>query len=90
MPHGRFIQRLHQFKASYSFDNDLAFSSFTQYDTDSGHVGVNAQLRWIITPGREIFVVFNHAVAPPLTESPSRLAPLDNSLTVKVQWDFYL
>lgn len=90
LPYGRFIQRLHQFKASYAFDNDLAFSSFTQYDSASGHVGVNAQLRWIMTAGREVFLVFNHDIAPPLTESPSRRDPLDNSLTFKVQWDFHL
>jgi hypothetical protein len=90
LPQGRFIQRLHQLKASYSFDNDLAFSIFAQYETASAHIGLNAQLRWIITPGREVFVILNHSVTPPLSQTLSRFTPLDNSLTVKVQWDFYL
>jgi hypothetical protein len=90
LPQGRFIQRLHQFKTSYAFDSDLAFSSFTQYDSASGHIGVNAQLSWILTAGRAVFLVVNHAVTPPLTESPAQRSTLDNSLTFKVQWDFHL
>jgi Domain of unknown function (DUF5916) len=87
---GGFVQRLYQLKASYSFDNDLAFSSFTQFDTDTNHIGTNAQLRWIIAPGRDVFFIFNHGVAPSLADAQSWRAPIDNSVTLKLQWNFYL
>jgi Domain of unknown function (DUF5916) len=87
---GNFVQRLYQLKASYSFDTDLAFSSFTQYDTDTHHVGVNAQIRWMIAPQRDLYVVFNHEVAPSLAEPNAGYLPLSNSVTVKFQWNFYL
>ena len=31
-----------------------------QYDTVSDTLGLNTQLRWIIEPGNELFVVYNH------------------------------
>lgn len=89
VPEGRFTQRLHQFKASYAFDNELAFSSFTQFDSSTNRIGVNAQVRWIVQPGREVFVIFNHDVAPSLADPASRFTPVGNSLTVKLQWALY-
>lgn len=86
---GRFVQRLYQLKASYSFDADLAFSSFTQFDTDTRRTGVNAQLRWMIAPQRDLYFVFNHQVAPSLNDPDAPYQPLSNSLTVKFQWSFY-
>lgn len=87
---GHFVQRLYQFKASYTFDNDLVFSSFTQFDSDTDRVGANAQLRWTIAPGREVFFVFNHGVALPLSDVAPWREPAENSLTVNLQWNFYL
>jgi hypothetical protein len=87
---GRFIQRLYQLKANHVFAENLAFSSFAQFDTDTKRVGTSAQLRWMIAPERDLFFVFNHAVAVPLADvAPWRL-PIDNSLTLKLQWNFYL
>ncbi len=87
---GRFTQRLYQLKASYVFTTDLAFSSFTQFDSDTDRVGANAQLRWTIAPGREVFVVFNHNVALALNDVEPWRTPAENSLTMKLQWNFYL
>ena len=86
---GNFVQRLYQLKASYSFDANFAFSSFTQFDTDTHRVGLNAQLRWMIAPQRDLFFVFNHQVAPALLEPNTLYTPLSNSLTIKLQWSFY-
>ena len=87
---GRFIQRLYQLKANYVFAENLAFSSFTQFDTDTKRVGTSAQLRWMIAPERDLFFVFNHAVAVPLADVAPWRSPIDNSLTLKLQWNFYL
>ena len=86
---GNFVQRLYQLKASYSFDANFAFSSFTQFDTDTHRVGLNAQLRWMIAPQRDLFFIFNHQVAPGLLDPNALYTPLSNSLTIKLQWSFY-
>ena len=34
-----------------------------QYDNESDSVGTNARLRWTVTPGSDLFLVFNHNMA---------------------------
>ena len=31
-----------------------------QYDTDTRNVGLQSRLYWIIQPGNQVYVVFNH------------------------------
>ena len=38
----------------YSFTTNL------QYDNASKGIGLNNRLRWIITPGSDLFLVYNH------------------------------
>jgi len=90
LPQGDFIQRLYQLKVAYSFSPDFELSSFTQYDSSVGHTGVNARLRWIISPGRDFFLVFNHGVAAAVDDPNARLAPTANSAIAKLRWDFRL
>jgi len=45
---------------NYSFTPFVTLSNFVQYDTDSRDIGLQSRLRWIMKPGREFFVVFNH------------------------------
>ena len=87
LPQGNFILRLYQLKVVYSFSPDLSLSSFAQYDSTSDQVGVNARLHWIIKPGRDFYLVFNHAVAPPVTDPTARLQPTSNEIVAKVRWD---
>ncbi len=47
-------------RMDYSFTPFIMLSNFVQYDTDSRNVGLQSRLRWILTPGNEFFVVFNH------------------------------
>jgi hypothetical protein len=90
LPQGNFIQRLYQFKVAWSFSPDLDLSSFAQYDSNIGQTGVNARLRWIISPGRDFFLVFNHGVAAAVDDPNARLAPVANSAIAKLRWDFRL
>ncbi|HET7064259.1 MAG TPA: DUF5916 domain-containing protein [Rudaea sp.] len=87
LPQGNFIQRLYQLKVAYSFNPDLELSSFAQYDSSIGHTGVNARLRWIISPGRDFFLVFNHGVAASVDDPSARLAPTSNVVIAKLRWD---
>lgn len=88
LPQGDFILRLTQVNAAYSFSPDLALSAFVQHDSISDEIGINARLQWIIQPGRELFVVYNHGIEPQLADL-NQAAPTGNSVIVKLRWDSY-
>ncbi|HLT92221.1 MAG TPA: DUF5916 domain-containing protein [Woeseiaceae bacterium] len=88
LPQGDFIIRLTQLEAAYSFTPDLTVSTFVQHDSLSDETGINARLRWIIEPGRELFVVFNHGIQPQLADL-GREPPTGNAVIVKLRWDSY-
>ena len=90
LPQGNFIQRLYQLKVAYSFSPGFSLSSFTQYDSSIGHTGINARLHWIISPGRDFFLVFNHGVEASVDDPNARLAPMSNAVIAKLRWDFRL
>jgi hypothetical protein len=85
LPQGRFQTRLLLYKLAYSFSPFLTISNFVQYDTDSQNVGVQSRLRWVVTPGNELFLVVNHA----WQENPlemSRWESLATSVKAKFQY----
>lgn len=88
LPQGDFIIRLTQVNAAYSFTPDLALSTFVQHDSINDELGINARLQWIIEPGRELFVVFNHGIEPQLADL-NQAPPTGNAVIVKLRWDSY-
>ena len=48
--------------ADFFLSPDVALTNFIQYDSVSGTVGINSRLQWIIKPGTDLFLVFNHNV----------------------------
>lgn len=88
LPQGNVIIRLTQLDAAWSFTPDLALAAFVQRDSITDTTGVNARLQWIIQPGRELFVVFNHGIEPQLADL-NRTPPTGNAITVKLRWDTY-
>ena len=88
LPEGDFIIRLTQLNAAWSFTPDLALSTFVQHDSITDQTGINARLQWIIQPGRELFVVFNHGIEPQLADL-GQTPPTGNSVIVKLRWDTY-
>lgn len=56
---GDFTARIFTLRSNYSFSPLLAVSNLAQYDNDSKNVGWQSRVRWILQPGREIFLVFN-------------------------------
>jgi hypothetical protein len=88
LPQGDFIIRLTQVEAAYSFTPDLALSTFVQHDSINDEIGINARLQWIIEPGRELFVVFNHGIEPQLADL-NQTPPTGNAVIVKLRWDSY-
>jgi len=89
LPEGDFIQRLWQARVVYAFTPDLALSSYTQYDSVSRNLGMNNRLRWTITPGNDLYVVWNHGWQHPIGDiARLRLRPSDDHLVVKLRWTF--
>jgi hypothetical protein len=59
MPQGNFSQNVYQLKADFFLSPDIGFMNYIQYDDISDSLGWNARLRWQITPGNEIYLVYN-------------------------------
>jgi hypothetical protein len=57
---GDFNTSLTIFRFNYSFNPYVHLTNFLQYDTDSQNIGLQSRLYWIIKPGNEIYLVFNH------------------------------
>ncbi|HET7306907.1 MAG TPA: DUF5916 domain-containing protein [Gammaproteobacteria bacterium] len=90
LPGGTFIQRLDQLGASYSFTPNLLISTFAQYNTAFHKTGINARLEWIIQPGKQLFVVFNHGIEPQIANVNANIPPpVGNEVIVKLVWDFH-
>jgi hypothetical protein len=58
---GSFNTSLAMYRLDYSFTPFITLANFVQYDTESRNVGLQSRLRWILKPGNECFIVFNHA-----------------------------
>ncbi len=57
---GDFNTSLAIFRCNYSFSPRVHLTNFVQYDTDTRNIGWQSRLYWIIQPGNEVYVVFNH------------------------------
>ena len=60
LPWGSFVVRLIRARLNLALNPDVSWFAFGQYDTVSDTLGLNTQLRWIIEPGNELFVVYHH------------------------------
>jgi hypothetical protein len=55
-----FKTNLFQLDLGLDFTPDISFSSNIQFDDVSEILGSNTRFRWIITPGTDIYCVYNH------------------------------
>lgn len=60
LPWGNFVVRLVRSRINLALNPDLSWFAFGQYDTVSDTLGLNTQFRWIIDPGNEVFLIYNH------------------------------
>jgi len=56
---GHFSENVYQVKADIFLSPDLGLMNYIQYDDISRRLGWSARLRWQISPGNEIFLVYN-------------------------------
>lgn len=62
LPEGYFTQDLFGGRIQFSFTSDFEFSSFIQYDSESGSIGTNTRLRWTFALLGDLFIVYNHNI----------------------------
>ena len=60
LPEGNFIVRLIRGQLSLALNPDLSWLSLVQYDTVSDILSLNTRIRWIIEPGNDFFIIYNH------------------------------
>ena len=59
LPQGKFSENVYQVKADIFLSPDLGLMNYIQYDDISRRLGWSARLRWQISPGNEIYLVYN-------------------------------
>ena len=59
LPQGNFKENVYEVKADFFLSPDLGFMNYIQYDDISRQLGWSARLRWQITPGNDIYLVYN-------------------------------
>lgn len=57
---GSFSTDLFRFEANIDFTNSLFFTTNIQFDNLSDLLATNNRLRWIIRPGSDLYLVYNH------------------------------
>jgi len=82
---GDFVSRIATFRLDYSFTPFVALANYVQYDTDSRNLGWQSRLRWILRPGNEIWVVFNHSWEKSVLD---RFETAETDFRVKLSYTF--
>lgn len=59
LPEGHFSENVYQVKADIFLSPDLGLMNYIQYDDISRELGWSARLRWQVSPGNIIFIVYN-------------------------------
>lgn len=59
LPQGHFDNSIYQLKADVFLSPRLGLMNYLQYDSASRNLGINIRFRWEISPGNEIYLVYN-------------------------------
>ncbi len=79
---GNFSTDLFRFEANVDFTTSLFLTTNIQFDNLSKLMAMNNRLRWIITPGSDLFLVYNHN----WLEEETRFRTMQRSGAVKVSF----
>ena len=60
LPQGSFTTRLYRTVLETQFSPWVSLSNNVQYDSVSAVMGWQSRFRWILTPGNDLYVVYNH------------------------------
>ena len=84
LPGGDFQVQIARARVNILPSADLSWTNFIQWDSDSGSMGINSRLRWIIEPGSDLFFVVNQGI----DTRGNRFDSLLTEVTTKVVWTF--
>ncbi len=59
LPEGYFSENVYQLKADVFLSPDLGFMNYVQYDTVSRLLGWSSRLKWRLSPGNEVALIYN-------------------------------
>lgn len=82
IPAGSFVTRIETLNVNYDFTPDIRLATLVQRDNVSDNLGLQSRFRWIITDGRELFLVVNSSW---LRERGSMI-PVEQDFAVKAQY----
>ena len=77
-------ERIASLRLDVNFNTQVSWSNFLQYDNESDVLGLNSRLRWILSDGREAFLIFN----PTLRAKHRHLSSIRTDTFAKVEWTF--
>jgi hypothetical protein len=80
---GNFNENLYQLKADFFLSPDFGLMNYIQYDDISNQIGWSARLRWQISPGNDIYFVYNRNWER-RWDPVSRIAPLEERGVFKI------
>ena len=83
LPEGDFDESVYQLKADVFLSPDLGWMNYVQFDDISNTLGWSSRLRWQVSPGNEIYLVYNRNWER-VWDPRSRLAPLGDRGVVKI------
>jgi hypothetical protein len=84
LPDGRFATNISRLNANVLFRPNITLYNFLQYDNVSRTLGWQSRFRWIITPGNEIYFVWNSKVFDPL----ERRELAESSARIKLRYNY--
>jgi hypothetical protein len=60
-----FMANIYRINLNILFSPDITLYNFVQYDSQSDRMGWQSRFRWILQPGREVFLVWNSIARDP-------------------------
>jgi hypothetical protein len=82
LPEGDFEVRVARLRAQWQPTPDFVWSTLLQWDDQTNLLGLQSRIRWIVEPGREIFLVWTQNVV----EVDQDIARGQTILTGKIGW----
>jgi hypothetical protein len=82
-PEGNFNENVYQVKADIFLSPDLGLMNYVQFDDISNTLGWSARLRWQISPGNEVYLVYNKNWER-IWDPRSRFTPLGDRGVIKI------
>jgi len=84
LPQGNFNENIYELKADFSLSPNFGLMNYIQYDDVSRNLGANIRLRWEISPGNQIHLIYSKNWER-VWDPRSRFIPIQDHGAVKLQ-----